>query len=92
MEISKKELEERVKAGALILDVRSPGEFSGGAYPAAINIPVDSISSRLSELEPKDRPIITYCGSGMRARRAAELLTSSGWTSVCCGGSLRNMP
>lgn len=67
-----------VDEGALLLDVRSPGEVSRGCLPGAKNIPVQSLSGRLGELE-KDRAVVVYCASGMRSSRAAGVLKGAGF-------------
>lgn len=72
---------EKVAAGALLLDVRSEGEFRSGAIPGAKNIPVQSLGGRLGELE-KERPIVVYCASGMRSASAAALLRRNGFKEV----------
>ncbi len=64
--------------GALIVDVRTSGEFKGGHIKNAINIPVDSISSKANELKQKGKPVITCCASGMRSARAAAILKQNG--------------
>ncbi|XVJ66974.1 MAG: rhodanese-like domain-containing protein [Lacibacter sp.] len=64
--------------GALIVDVRTSGEFKGGHIKNAINIPVDSISSKTNELKQKGKPVITCCASGMRSARAASILKQNG--------------
>ena len=48
-----------VKDGAIIVDVRSKGEFAGGHIKGSINIPLDLLSVNLSKLKDKDKPIIT---------------------------------
>lgn len=58
---------------ALILDVRTPAEFAAGAIPGAINIPVDDLRERLSEL-PSDRKIAVYCKVGMRGYLGTRIL------------------
>lgn len=68
-----------VGEGALLLDVRSPGEFAGGHAPGAINIPIDDLSTRKSEL-PAGKPVITYCTAGVRSARAARMLRNDGRT------------
>lgn len=78
---------ELVKQGAIILDVRSAGEFSGGHIKGAINISVDSLGRNLSKLKDKNKPIITCCASGMRSASAKNILTSNGYTQVYNGGS-----
>lgn len=78
---------ELIKQGAIILDVRSAGEFSGGHIKGAINISVDSLGRNLNKLKDKNRPIITCCASGMRSASAKNILTSNGYTQVYNGGS-----
>jgi rhodanese-related sulfurtransferase len=76
---------ELVKQGAVILDVRSKGEFQGGHIKGSINISVDSLNSNLNKLK-KDKPIITCCASGMRSANAKSILKSNGFTEVYNGG------
>jgi rhodanese-related sulfurtransferase len=83
---------ELVKQGAVILDVRSKGEYQGGHIKGSINISVDTLSSNLNKLN-KDKPIITCCASGMRSASAKSILKSNGFTEVHNGGgwsSLQN--
>lgn len=81
-----------VKQGAIILDVRSKGEYQGGHIKGSINIPVDTLNNNLSKLK-KDKPIITCCASGMRSASAKSILKSNGFSEVHNGGgwsSLQN--
>lgn len=64
-------------AGAHILDVRTEGEFSAGAIPGAVNIPLDELRERLSEV-PTDREVVVYCGVGIRAHSAVQILRQAG--------------
>jgi phage shock protein E len=82
---------ERLGRGATVVDVRSPREYAGGAYPGAINIPLPSLSARLREI-PTDRPVVLYCASGMRSASAARLLARAGFPDVVNAGGLRHMP
>jgi len=75
-----------VKEGAVILDVRSKGEFESGHIRGAINIPVDQLVNNLYKLKDKNKPIITCCASGMRSASAKSLLIASGFTKVFNGG------
>ena len=82
-----------VKQGAIILDVRSKGEYSGGHINGSINISVDTLSSNLGKLKDKNKTIITCCASGMRSASAKSILKSNGYTNVYNGGgwsSLKN--
>lgn len=74
-----------VKQGAVILDVRSKGEYQGGHIKGSINIPLDSLGNQVSKFE-KDKPIITCCASGMRSASAKSILKSKGFTAVYNGG------
>jgi phage shock protein E len=76
-----------VKQGAIILDVRSKGEYLGGNIKGSINISVDALNSNLSKLKDKNKPIITCCASGMRSASAKSILKSKGYTQVYNGGS-----
>lgn len=60
--------------GALIIDVRTPGEFAGGHITGSINIPLDKISVRAVELKKKNKPIVTCCRSGNRSGMAKTIL------------------
>jgi phage shock protein E len=76
--------------GATVLDVRSPGEFAASHHPSARNIPVDELGLRLSDLD-KDKPVIVYCASGMRSRRATGILRAAGFEAVDVG-TVRGLP
>ena len=80
-----------VAQGAIILDVRSSGEFSSGHISGAINISVDSLASNLAKLKDKNKVIITCCASGMRSGAAKSLLESKGYTQVYNGGGWRSL-
>ncbi len=77
---------ELVKQGALILDVRSTGEYSGGNIKGSMNISVDQLQSNLHKLKDKNQPIITCCASGMRSASAKSILKSNGFKEVYNGG------
>lgn len=78
---------ELVKQGAVILDVRTKGEYAGGHIKGSINIPVDRLNNNLSQLKDKATPIITCCASGMRSASAKSSLKSLGYIHVYNGGS-----
>lgn len=73
---------ELVAKGALLVDVRSVDEFSGGHIEGAINIPIQELSSRMAELGDKSGELVLYCQSGGRSAMAKRLLESNGFTSV----------
>lgn len=71
-----------VTAGAILLDVRSAGEFAGGHIDGAMNVPVQDLAGRLGDLPELERPIVVYCQSGARSARAAAVLRAKGYTAV----------
>ena len=75
-----------IKQGAIIVDVRSKSEFSGGHIKGSLNIPVDQLSKQLNQLPDKNKVIITCCASGMRSASAKSILKSNGYTEVHNGG------
>lgn len=83
---AKVDYKELVKQGALIIDVRSKGEFSGGNIKGSLNIPLDSLNNHLDKLKDKNKPIITCCASGMRSASAKSFLKTKGYSQVHNGG------
>jgi phage shock protein E len=77
---------ELIKNGAIIIDVRTKGEYRGGHIKNSINIPLNELASQLSKIK-KDKPVITCCASGMRSASAKSILLSKGYSQVYNGGS-----
>lgn len=73
----------------ILVDVRTPEEFSTGHIAEALNIPLQSLPNRLSEL-PNDQPIIVYCRSGNRSAQATQILLDAGYTQVYDLGGILN--
>ncbi len=71
-----------VESGARLVDVRTREEFAAGHLPGAVNIPVQELDRRMTELEPKDEPVVLYCRSGNRSGLAARMLKSAGYSAV----------
>ena len=69
---------EALKKGAVIIDVRSPGEFKGGHIQGSKNIPVNEIRSKLEMIRKWNKPVITVCLSGGRSASAKSVLSSAG--------------
>lgn len=73
----------------LIVDVRTREEYNHGAYPDAINIPLDELMERLDELgDNVDREIVVYCASGARSAYAQRILMQLGYANVHNEGGL----
>lgn len=82
-----------LKEGAVVLDVRSPGEFASGHVKGAINIPLDRLAKDAKKIKAKGA-ILTCCASGMRSASAASQLRSMGYQQVYNAGPwtrLRNL-
>jgi phage shock protein E len=81
-DVSPSQARELVGSGALLLDVRTPGEFASGHLPGALNVPVGELGGRLEGLGPKERAIVVYCASGVRSAAAAGMLERAGFAKV----------
>ena len=67
-----------VEHGALLVDVRSPSEFAERHIPGSRNVPVEHLKERLGEL-PRDRALVVYCHTGVRAGFATIILRKAGF-------------
>ena len=68
---------------ALVLDVRSDGEFAEGHIINAINAPLAGLAQQLSKLEKhRERTIITTCRNGQQAASASGILRKNGFQNV----------
>jgi phage shock protein E len=85
--IEKTDYAQLVAGGAIILDVRSGGEYAGGHIDGSINIPVNKLEANLQKLKAKDKAIITCCASGGRSASAKRILEDNGYTAVYNGGA-----
>jgi phage shock protein E len=83
----KADLGDLIRNGAMIIDVRSKGEYAGGHVKGSVNVPLNSLEGHLNKIKDKNTPIITCCASGMRSASAKSILKSSGFTNVHNGGS-----
>jgi phage shock protein E len=83
---------QKIKAGALVVDVRTPGEVAAEAYPGAINIPLDEVEKRLADFGDRKHAVVVYCRSGHRAGLAKAILEKNGFSDVTNGGGLKDMP
>ena len=72
-----------------LLDVRNPQELQTvGAFPNAVNIPLDVLRDHLDEL-PKDRPISVACMVGLRGYIATRILRQNGFDAIDLSGGYR---
>lgn len=64
--------------GAVIIDVRNPNEFAGGAAPGSENIPLGSLPGKTKQIKSLGVPVICVCASGMRSGAAKGQLKAAG--------------
>ena len=69
------------KADLVILDVRTVSEYESGHLEGSINIPVEVLSGRLSELNPDDE-LLVYCRTGNRSTTAVGILRENGYDQI----------
>ncbi len=83
-EIAPAEAAQRVRDGAMLLDVRTPKEFVAGHLAEAVNLPLQALEAGSAEGLPPDRqrPIVTLCATGRRSIAALPLLRALGYTNV----------
>ncbi|GAB3042070.1 rhodanese-like domain-containing protein [Spirosoma pulveris] len=87
----KANIQEILSQGAVVLDVRSTGEFASGHANGAVNIPLDQIDARITQIKSYTKPIVVCCASGVRSARAKSLMAGHGVMNVHDAGSWRNI-
>ncbi len=88
-ELHPRNLLEEARGGAILLDVRSPGEFRSGHVEGAVNLPLDQVSGGAVKALMGDRPdatVLLLCAAGGRARTAAKRLQGAGLRTVVVAG------
>ena len=83
-------LQNAVKNGAYLVDVRTPGEFASGSVKGAVNIPLDKVQSQLQAFKNKTS-IVVFCRSGSRSSQAKSILMKNGFTNVINGGTWQHL-
>jgi molybdopterin/thiamine biosynthesis adenylyltransferase/rhodanese-related sulfurtransferase len=82
-EIAPAEARLRQAAGAVLIDVREPAEWTQGTPCDALRVPLAAVVARIPELVPdRTTPLLTICASGGRSRVAAERLHAAGYGDV----------
>ena len=69
------------KNEVMLIDTRTPEEFSFGSIPGAINIPLDDLRDRMSEV-PASKPVVLFCAVGLRGYLAQRILMGNGYRNV----------
>lgn len=85
-------VEQKIKAGAVVVDVRTVDEYEDEHFPKALNIPVNELQARAGEIGAVDKPVVLYCASGARSAMGSRILKSLGYKDVTNAGGLNDMP
>lgn len=85
----KNAIQEALKEGAVVVDVRSAGEFTQGHFEGSINIPLSKIAGKIEQLRGLDKPIVLCCASGMRSAAATAIIKGAGGDCYDGGSWLR---
>lgn len=80
-------LQETVKYGGIIVDVRQQEEFLKGHIPMAVNVPLEDIKAGRFNL-PKSRHLLIYCTYGGKSTMASRLLSQEGYKVINTIGGL----
>jgi phage shock protein E len=76
--------------GAVVIDVRTPGEYRAGHLPGTTNVPVAEIADRIAKVVPDtNQPVLLHCQSGGRSANAKAILEKQGYKTVENLGSYR---
>ena len=75
------QIQDLKRRGAIVLDVRTPGEFSQGHAKGARNLPLDALKEKMGKLD-KTKPYLTCCASGSRSASARSILLKAGFQEV----------
>jgi rhodanese-related sulfurtransferase len=89
--ITPTQAQELLKEGdnVVVLDVRTPDEFTQGHIQDAVLMPVQLLEQNLAELdESKNKKILVYCASGMRSVAASRILSENGFTAINLKGGI----
>jgi len=82
------EIDDIIKKGGLLIDVRDEIEIEMGFIEGSVNMPLDSLRERLSEI-PKDKPVYVTCQVGLRGYLAARVLKLNGYNAINLDGGYK---
>jgi len=79
-----------IENGALLIDVRTQGEFDAGHLDGAINIPWEETNALMEAIgDDMDRPVVVYCRSGNRSGMSKKALDAKGYTHIFNGTGIK---
>jgi rhodanese-related sulfurtransferase len=83
-------MDNSIKEGAFLVDVRTEDEFAEGHLNGSTNIPLDQVSSQLDQFTGKEQ-IVVFCRSGNRSGQAKMILEQNGFKNVINGGTWQDV-
>ena len=88
-DLSEAEAVSLMRAGAVVVDVRTPGEFAAGHVEGALNLPLDELGDLVASRVPDTSSVIlVYCLSGTRSMMAKQILRAAGYEQTYNLGTL----
>lgn len=76
---------------AVVIDVRTRGEFMGGNVADSVNIPLDEILNNVEKIKKMNKTVILCCASGNRSGQATRFLTEQGVKNLYNGGAWKDV-
>jgi phage shock protein E len=83
-------MDNSIKEGAFLVDVRTETEFAEGNVNGSTNIPLDQVASQFEKFKGKEQ-IIVFCRSGNRSGQAKMILEQNGFKNVINGGTWQDV-
>ena len=80
---------ELIEKGAIIIDVRSKGEFQGGHVAGSKNFPLQELSNHEKTIMNFGKPVVFCCASGMRSGQATSMFKAKGLECANGGGWMK---
>lgn len=87
---SNEEMKAALANGAVVIDVRSEGEYAGGHVKQSKNIPLNKLSNQLASIKKMNKEVVCVCASGMRSSQATNFLNQNG-VKAYNGGSWHSL-
>jgi rhodanese-related sulfurtransferase len=86
--VSAKTAVEYLRNGAVVIDVRSAGEFTARHLPKAVNIPLSEIETVIGrKVKDKSQVVLLHCQTGARSNEACRRLKALGYAKAFNLGS-----
>ena len=82
------------KGGVVLLDVREQDEYDSGHIKGAVLLPLGTITANTAAMaiENKDTPVLVYCRSGNRSKKASAALAKLGYKNIYEIGGITSWP